>query len=187
MNIPFQSATTDDILKKEIDVTGASIRNTLSPKNASEFRALFDDMIKTRENRQVLSSTTGLKSSTLYQKCNDALKFLAENGSATSPYRTLRQDISIKRRSDRIVLYFKQSIRHVVEMQGIISTQADELWKSQFTTWLGSAKVGDLYDSREVHPTLVLGDEDRKWLTQLLSGVDGAELDLQPAYFRVAR
>lgn len=165
-------------------------RPYFSAKTASEFKGVFDIMLTTRENQQILCSDAGIKSSTLYQKTQDALKFLAENGDPK--YRTLRGEVSIRRKTDRIIIFFKSSITHIIARGGIVGGEAEaetklRSWKDDIAEWIVKAKSGDVYDSRETFNGLVITEEEYVWLVRFLGGIEGTELDRQLTYFRIAR
>lgn len=169
---------------------GINTRCYYTPTTANEYKPIFDELLTNRENRQILCSDAGLKSTTLYQKCQDALKWLAENGD--SKYALLRKEISMRRKSDRILLFFKASVRHIVSKGGMVggTMELEEQvrgWKDDVTDWLGSAVSGSIYDSRTKYGGLVLNQEEREWLVKMLGGLEGCELDLTADYFRIAR
>ncbi len=181
--------TSSSVFDPETDI-GIHTRPYYSAKNAVEFKGVFDELVSSRENRQILCSDVGIKSSTLYQKAQDALKFLADNGDPK--YAALRSEISMRRKSDRVLLFFKSSIKHIISKGGMIEGSMEDgkvlrTWKDDVVEWLEGAKSGDIYDSRERCKGLVLNTEERTTLTLLLAGVEGCELDLQSDYWRIAR
>lgn len=181
--------TDSRVFDPESDI-GINIRCYYTPTAANEYKPIFDELLASRENRQILCSDVGLKSSTLYQKCQDALKWLADNGDPR--YAILRKEISIRRKSDRILLFFKSSMRYVISKGGVVGgtrvlEEQARSWKDDLVEWLGKAKSGDIYDSRDKYGGLILSGEEREWLVRMLGGVEGCELDQQREYFRIAR
>lgn len=188
-SIPSTPITADELRRSEAVHIA---RYTLSGKNAERWKALFDRMIEDRQNQQVLCKDVGgRKVGTIYQQCCDALAWLSRSHpDHSAKYKLFKSSIRIRRGSDRIILYFPDTVENVILNAGRIAddpTTAPVDWKAHFQQWLTTATEGELYDSRKEFPALVLSPADKEWLMQLLAGVDGCEVDSQVDYVRVAR
>lgn len=176
-------------IPKDNDLLQPVVNAYYSSGNANMFRPLFDEMIATRDNLQVLESQTSIKANTLYQKANYALRYLIDT--VGEPYTTFRARIVIRRRSDRILLYYKQTVDQILAKGGlqsaVIGTTTTTTWRDDLQEWIAKAKSGDIYDSQERFKGIVISPEERQWLVQILSGLDGVEIDLKEDGFRVCR
>lgn len=160
-----------------------------SPDNAQVFRPTFDRMIAERKDLEILSSATGWKSSTLYARAQDALKWLVDFDANKEKYLLLRSQISISKQysPEGIALYFKPSMTKIItEACGTKEEHAS--WKDSLTRWLSTAQSGDMWDSVQFYPEgITITPEDIKWLTETLAALEGCEMDVGNRKVKVMR
>lgn len=180
---PAQDAPVDRVLdRKEYDKANISNRPSYSPVNAEQFRGVFDDMMRTGTNRVIDSNLVGLKPATLYLKAQDALKWLSENDKDGEKYAVLRTRISIRRRTDGILIYFKPSVANIISKATSVAGN-QTTWKDDFIKWFQTAQPTDIFEHKEICVT----PEEKQWLLSLLSTVDGIEADIGPTHVKIMR
>lgn len=159
-------------------------RASYTPSNAAQFKAVFDKMMETQENQEILSSVSKLKPNTLYIKANDALKWLAEcHPSEADRYSLLKSRVSIRKLDDRILIYFKTSMAHTIS-KATVAVKPGVSWKDELVEWLEKAQDGDMWEKDKIS---VLSEE-KKWLMNLLAGLgDGVEADIKENSVRIMR
>lgn len=190
---PLPSSPSDTPIREKIGTVEqdrskmAKNRPYYSPDNALLFKDVFDLMIKERQDREIISSLAGFKPNTLYTKAQDALKWLAECHSEKEKYAKLRGQVSMTRRNDGIKIYFKPTISKILQDSSMIA-QEQRLWKEEVEEWLKTAQPLQLWDSIDKFPEgVVVSEDDKKWLTDLLAGIEGCEADIQTRRVRIMR
>lgn len=159
-------------------------RASYTPSNAAQFKAVFDKMMETQENQEILSSVSKLKPNTLYIKANDALKWLAEcHPTEADRYSLLKSRVSIRKLDDRILIYFKTSMAHTISAAAVVVKPGVQ-WKDELVEWLEKAQDGDIWERQEIS----IHTDDKKWLTNLLAGLGGGvEAEIKENSVRIMR
>lgn len=155
-------------------------RPSYTPDNAMAWKPLFDKMIDTMANQEICARTTGLKPNTMYIKANDALRWLMECGTEREKYALFRSRVSIRRLSNGILIYFKKTVANIIEAA---TTPSGKTWKDDIQEWISTAQSGDIFERRNIS----VSDDQREWLVNLLSGLDGTEMDVGADHVRVMR
>lgn len=183
MSLPFNAITPDDLPFKKQQ---PKIRWTYSQINADEIRPIFDEMIRSNKNMEIMVVKTGYKIDVLQTKCSDALKWLKENGSEEDKqkYSKLRSSIKIGKSDDntRIVMYFRgnliAAIGQILQGKNPIEVVKD---------WVSNAQANDIFDSRQrISDNVKLSEAQREQLTTLCAEL-GLELEITDNDFRVMK
>ena len=169
---------------KPADITAMPNRPTYTPSNAMAYKDVFDRMVDTQENQFISRSITGYSVNTLYIQANDALKWLMDNYAEKDKYAALRGAIKVSRRTDGILLYFKATMVNKMRQAIASSVTMSAAWKEELVKWLETAQPGDIFEQTNI----VVTTEQKEWLIQLLSGVDGQpEVEVKDTSVRVMR
>ncbi len=159
-------------------------RSTYSPSNTERFRPIFDIMLASEENQEILTSETGLKPSTLYIAANDARKWLAECHPTEREKWTAFYNRTRIRKTDRGILVFWRESLRVMQGHTITKDSLENVgWKNELAVWLTTAQSGDIFERRGVYVT----DENRGWVINLMAEVGDSEVDCGTDYVRVMR
>ena len=167
-------------------------RPSYTPESASEWKPIFDSMIADNLNKEVSSAITGYSANTLAVKCNDALAWLSDYDADKIKYMKLRKDISVTKREEGIILYFKRSSAErllqaastIGETGGVIARS----WRDSLQEWLATAQSDQVWDSIKEWPHgIVITAADREWLLKVFAPLEGAEMDLGDTSLRVMR
>lgn len=183
---PINSQPASPATQQEKHFT-ARIRPSYTGNNAVRWQPVFDKMIDSGEDREVMCSTTGYKSRTLYIHANDALLWLMEFSPNKTRYSALRAQITISQYEDRIVLKFKRSLKIIGATQ-LETVEKKQTWRNDLQEWLENAKDGEIWDTRKLYNEFsILTAEDKTWLVTLLAPLSGVEMNQGEDWIKVMR
>lgn len=168
----------DDMSKGVVDgiaTAGAKykhMRQYYTPENAQSFLSTFERVIKERKNITILSAKTGLKTSTLHLRANDALRWLIDNAAKEDDrkrFALLRLQITIAKIPEGVVLKFKENL--LIEATTLNPTE----WRNEFDEWFRTAQPEDIFHKENI----IVTDIDKERITNMMAGVSGPTTELE--------
>jgi len=145
-----------------------------TPESASHVVDVFDEMIKTGEDKNVMSDKIGLKPTSLYLKFQDGLKWLCENHPTRQEvYSLFRMRVKITKTDWGLRIYFKNNIANTIMKNTL--TKESLTWKDRFDEWFKTAQQYDIFEEENV----IVTDTQKEYVINVMSGLNSPTAQVQ--------
>ena len=142
-------------------------RSSYNENSAEMIRPIIDKLLVETKDVFVPCADTGYSAGTPYVKLNDGLLWLMHNDKSerNTDYRYLRTQISMRKLTEGVLIYFKEAIRMVRQktLDGRtlkIATSDSIKWRHDILTWLQSAQDGEIFSRKDIGIT----EADKQWV-----------------------
>tara|TARA_R110000868_G_scaffold39869_4_gene138436 strand:- start:13282 stop:13857 length:576 start_codon:yes stop_codon:yes gene_type:complete len=174
--------TLSNLVPVDIDESASSThRPYYTEFNALAVKPIFDSLIANNKSVFYSASQAGCSNSTLHSKLLYGIKWLCDNDANKEAYKDLKKKIFFKKVPAGIQIRFdttKMMLANLAEVGKVVrEDSANTRWMDTFTSWIGTAKELDVFDSEKILGGRVdINDEAEMALIKVCAQL-GCELD----------